>query len=120
MLKLQSIKIGVRIMLIKCAFKRLFWVISILTSLSACSTYPNKFRCGDAKGLGCTMLRDVDAQIDSGQIEEAYKDKKECRGGICKRVPFSGELLRRSSQNKATLIQERELQEESSESHVYF
>ena len=58
-------------------------------SISSCSTYPNRFKCGDAKGLGCTMLHEVDAQIDSGQIEEAYKVKsktkdKKCKsGGVC-------------------------------------
>ncbi len=52
--------------------------------ISACSTYPNKFKCGDARGLGCTMLREVDMQIDSGKIEEAYKDKKKCYSNICK------------------------------------
>lgn len=51
--------------------------------VSACSTYPSKFKCGDARGLGCTMLREVDRQIDSGKIEEAYKDKKKCRGSNC-------------------------------------
>lgn len=107
-------------MLVKFRVKKLFWVVIILTSLSACSTYPNKFRCGDAKGLGCTMLRDVDTQIDSGQIEEVYKDKTECRGGICKRTTFSGEQLRKSFQNKANLIQERELKDELSDSYVNF
>ena len=58
-------------------------------SIASCSTYPSRFKCGDAKGLGCTMLHEVDAQIDSGQIEEAYKIKsktkdKKCKsGGLC-------------------------------------
>lgn len=54
-----------------------------LLTLTACSTYPNKFKCGDAKGLGCTMLREVDTQIRSGKIDEAYKLKKKCSGGNC-------------------------------------
>lgn len=59
-------------------------IIMLLASLSiiSCSTYPNKFKCGDARGLGCTMLHEVDKQIDSGQIREAYQDKK-CRGKNC-------------------------------------
>lgn len=63
-------------------------VILMLLPIAGCSTYPNRFKCGDAKGLGCTMLHEVDMQIDSGQIEEAYKDKsnskrKNCRGKYC-------------------------------------
>ncbi len=62
---------------------RAITLLLAMFSMSACSTYPNKFKCGDAKGLGCTMLREVDRQIDSGKIEEAYKDKKKCRGNTC-------------------------------------
>ena len=65
--------------------KRTHAIVLLIVSLSfvSCSTYPNKFKCGDAKGLGCTMLREVDKQIDSGKIAEAYKDKKKCRGNKC-------------------------------------
>ena len=64
-------------------------LLLIAFGVSGCSTYPNRFKCGDAKGLGCTMLHEVDAQIDSGQIEEAYKVKsknkdRKCKsGGVC-------------------------------------
>jgi len=59
-------------------------IIFILLGLSGCSTYPTKFKCGDARGVGCTMLSEIDRQITSGQIEEAYKDnKKRCRGRNC-------------------------------------
>lgn len=51
--------------------------------ISGCSTYPSKFKCGNAKGVGCTMLSEIDRQITSGQIEEAYKDKRRCRGRKC-------------------------------------
>ena len=97
----------------------LTWVI--VASLSGCSTYPNKFKCGDAKGLGCTMLREVDTQIDSGRIEEAYKTKKECRGDTCKSstVP-SQELLQRSPKNKATLNKESEPEGNTSDANLYF
>lgn len=60
-------------------------IICTLITMSGCSTYPSKFRCGDAKGLGCTMLSEIDKQITSGAIEEAYKDnKKTCRGRNCR------------------------------------
>lgn len=65
----------------------------ILSSiLSSCAVYPNKFKCSDAKGSPCTMLRDIDRKIDSGEIEEAYKEKQsnqnkqnkqKCSGGFC-------------------------------------
>lgn len=58
-------------------------IIFTLISLVGCSTYPTKFKCGDARGVGCTMLSEIDRQITSGQIEEAYKDKKRCRGRNC-------------------------------------
>jgi hypothetical protein len=69
-------------------------IVLLLTvfSMSACSTYPSKFKCGDAKGLGCTMLAEVDKQIDSGKIAEAYKDKKKCRGNKCSSLEGEGEL----------------------------
>lgn len=60
-------------------------IICTLLTMSGCSTYPSKFRCGDAKGLGCTMLSEIDKKITSGEIEEAYKDKKKtCRGRNCR------------------------------------
>lgn len=51
--------------------------------ITGCSTYPSKFRCGEAKGLGCTMLSVIDKQIDSGQIEEAYVDEAIYKDNIC-------------------------------------
>lgn len=58
-------------------------VLFSMVCISSCSTYPSKFKCGNAKGLGCTMLSEIDRQITSGQIEEAYKDKRRCRGRKC-------------------------------------
>ena len=82
-------------------------IILVLASISivSCSTYPNKFKCGDAKGLGCTMLRDVDTQIDSGQIEEAYKKNNKCRGRSCfTKTPNSEQsLLKPALMNKAPI-----------------
>ena len=82
--------------------------IIVLLSLSACSTYPAKFKCGDARGLGCTMLHEVDKQIDSGQIEEAYKDKnkdKKCRGKTCS-FRSDSEILKLKQQDKAVTYED--------------
>ena len=43
-------------------------LILIALSVASCSTYPNKFKCDDARGLGCTMLHEVDKKIDSGKF----------------------------------------------------
>ena len=85
-------------------------IIMLLASftITSCSTYPNKFKCGDARGLGCTMLHEVDKQIDSGQIEEAYKDKnkdKKCRGKTCS-SKSTVEILKLKQQNKAVNYQD--------------
>jgi hypothetical protein len=65
-------------------------------SVASCSTYPSKFKCGDAKGLGCTMLREVDKQIDSGKIAEAYNDKKRCSGSNCSSLEGEAQLSLKS------------------------
>ena len=85
--------------------KILLAIFYALIGLSGCSTYPNKFKCGDAKGLGCMMLRDVDTQIDSGQIEEAYKKNNKCRGRSCfSKTPNSEQsLLKPALRNKAPI-----------------
>jgi hypothetical protein len=91
--------------------------------LSGCSTYPNKFKCGDAKGLGCTMLRDVDVQIDSGQIEEAYKKNNKCRGTGCNANALNQEqgLLRLAPKNRAqTYDVEPEISISEDETGLYF
>ena len=62
-------------------------------SISACSTYPSKFKCGDAKGLGCTMLAEVDKQIDSGKITEIYQDKAKCKGKNCGSIESQDHLV---------------------------
>ena len=56
---------------------RVSMIVISLLGLTGCASYPNQFKCGDAKGLGCTMLREVDIQIDSGQVEQVYQGK--CR-----------------------------------------
>lgn len=59
------------------------YLMTILLLLSGCSAYSGKFACGDSKGANCVMLSEVDKRIDSGEIEENYKDKR-CSGGRCK------------------------------------
>jgi hypothetical protein len=91
-------------------------------SLTGCSTYPSKFKCGDTRGLGCTMLRDVDTQIDSGKIEEAYSTKKKCRGGACHDDSSisSRELLQEAPKNKATLNHPDEMDISDDLNNIYF
>ena len=91
--------------------KTFFVMIFALIWLFACSAYPNRFKCGDAKGLSCKMLRDVDRQIDSGQIQETYKVKKRCSRGRCltKSLSEDEELMQALPQNKATVhLREKE------------
>jgi hypothetical protein len=98
-------------------------ILFALIGLSGCSTYPNKFKCGDAKGLGCTMLRDVDNQIDSGQIEEAYKKSKKCRGRSCSaKVPSSDQsLLKPAPKSKAQTYDIEEVNDIiDKENNLYF
>lgn len=76
-------------------------LVAILISLAGCSTYPNKFKCGDARGLGCTMLSEVDKQIDSGKIEQIYKEKK-CKRGHCNSLSDQDALVV-SKKDKASL-----------------
>ena len=88
----------------------------LLLSLTACSTYPNKFKCGDAKGLGCTMLSEIDRQIDSGEIERAYQEKqdKKCRGKKCN-TRVTTESLQSSHRDQGIY------QQEASDDHkLYF
>jgi len=51
--------------------------------LSSCAVYSTGFTCPDSKGAKCVMLSQVDAMVDSGEIETVYADKK-CKGGKCK------------------------------------
>ena len=80
-------------------------LILALFSISSCSTYPNKFKCGDARGLGCTMLHEVDKQIDSGQITEVYKDKK-CRGKKCSSKTIDEGLILKKRDKAKSYIEE--------------
>lgn len=74
--------------------KNLIVIILAIFSVSACSTYPSKFKCGEAKGLGCHRLSDIDKQITSGEIEQVYLDKnsKKCRGLFCKKSSADSDL----------------------------
>ena len=68
------------------AVKRILQLVTILLLpilLSSCAVYSTGFTCPDSKGAKCVMLSQVDAMVDSGEIETVYADKK-CKGGICK------------------------------------
>ncbi len=62
--------------------KKFYVSLLSLLLLTSCSTYSGKFACGDSKGANCVMLSEVDKRIDSGEIEEVYKEKK-CKEGKC-------------------------------------
>lgn len=105
--------------------KRLSQTIIMLLasfSITSCSTYPNKFKCGDARGLGCTMLHEVDKQIDSGQIEEAYKDKnkdKKCRGKTCS-SQITTEILKVKKQDRAVIEQDEPEESLNDDHNLHF
>ncbi len=63
--------------------KRLWSMFLIAVSMSGCSTYSSHFGCPDARGLNCTPVSIVNAQIDSGRIESVANKKKRCKGGKC-------------------------------------
>jgi hypothetical protein len=52
--------------------------------LTSCATYKSGFTCGDARGVPCTMMEQVDQLISSGEIESYTARKKNCRGRSCK------------------------------------
>lgn len=58
-------------------------MLLIAVSMSGCSTYSSHFGCPDARGLNCTPVSIVNAQIDSGRIESVANQKKRCKGGKC-------------------------------------
>ena len=93
-------------------------ILLIPFSIISCSTYPTKFKCDDARGLGCTMLHEVDKQIDSGQIAEAYK-KKKCSGNKCKKEPLDdGLILKR--EDKAARYEDEGVTPLSDGKNIYF
>ncbi len=84
-------------------FKPLMSLVALLL-LTSCSTYSGKFACGDSRGANCVMLSEVDKRIDSGEIEEVYKDKK-CSGGKCKaKAKEEAEPSLKSNQSHTALI----------------
>lgn len=93
-------------------------LLILLVVMGGCSTYPNKFKCDDARGLGCTMLSEVDKQIDSGQIAEAYK-KKKCSGDKCKNELLDdGLILKR--EDKAVRYEDEDITPLSDGKNIYF
>lgn len=87
-------------------------------SITSCSTYPNKFKCDDARGLGCTMLSAVDKQIDSGEIKEAYK-KKKCKGSSCPSETLNEGLILKT-EDKAVKYEDEQITPVSDGEHIYF
>lgn len=88
---------------------KLWVILLIFFSLSGCSSYPSKFKCPDAKGLGCTMLSSVDKQINSGEIKGVYRAKIACGGKHCPISKYS-ELedkpkFKRKQKQKVKLIE---------------
>ena len=113
---ISNIKIMKNNMSITVKTIRAITLLLAIFSMSACSTYPNKFKCGDAKGLGCTMLAEVDRQIDNGKIEEVYQDKK-CKRGHCK---TSNTNLALNNKDVATLYEETFEEPETNDNNLYF
>lgn len=83
-------------------------LLLISFNLVSCSTYPSKFKCGDAKGLGCTMLAEVDKQIDSGKIAEVYQDKAKCKGKNCSSIESQDHLVLKHKES-AKYLSEQEI-----------
>jgi len=93
-------------------------LLILLVIMGGCSTYPNKFKCDDARGLGCTMLNEVDKQIDSGEIKEAYK-KKKCKGRNCKNESLDEGLILKT-EDKALKYEDEQITPPLDEQTIYF
>ncbi|MEM6338603.1 MAG: hypothetical protein AAF673_01595 [Pseudomonadota bacterium] len=63
--------------------KKVILLVWICSSLASCAIYSSGFNCSDSRGARCMMLSDVDALVDSGEIETIYQNKK-CKKGKCK------------------------------------
>lgn len=50
--------------------------ISLVMSLTACSTYKTSFNCGEAQGAYCRSMDHVDQMINSGEIERFNEQRK--------------------------------------------
>lgn len=57
----------------------LLMIISLLVTLSACSTYKSSFNCGDAQGAYCVSMDWVDQMIKSGEIERFNEQQRNKR-----------------------------------------
>jgi hypothetical protein len=102
-------------------FRTLITILFAAIGLSGCSTYSNKFKGDPAKGLWSTMVRDVDIQIDSGQIEEIYKNNNKRRGKAYPAVPSDQSLLKLAPKNKAPIYDiESEVDIIDKENNLYF
>ena len=61
-------------------------MVLLLIIQTACSNYSSKFECGVSRGVNCMMLRNIDNQIDSGEIERSYNNTAsttKCSGKRC-------------------------------------
>jgi hypothetical protein len=63
--------------------KFIFIILILPMLLSSCSIYSAGFNCPDSKGARCMMLSEVDKQVDSGEIETVYLNRK-CCGNSCR------------------------------------
>lgn len=106
------------------SFKRIVVFSLLALHLNACSTYPSKFRCPETKGLGCTMLSEIDRKIDNGEIEEIYGGCcHECRGGKnrkCKKGKCNYPKVKSSNWHKVKKNNDQELDEYEDQDYWYF
>lgn len=100
-------------MLAKNLFLKLFVLIVVLSQLCSCSTYPSQFKCGDAKGFGCLMLREIDIKIDSGEIELPYvkaTNNKKCKNCISNIISTSTGYLEEDINDNVEFDRKRKVQ----------
>lgn len=95
-------------------------IVTILLLISGCSTYSNKWKCSDARGLHCKMLSEVDEQINSGEIELVYGDA--CKTKLCveklsllKRQKISAKKYIVETENDSIFLENDQLSEQGKE-----
>ena len=50
--------------------------ITLLMSVSSCSTYKSSFTCGNARGVECASMDRVDYMIQNGEIERFNEERQ--------------------------------------------
>ena len=75
-------------------------IIMLLASftITSCSTYPSKFKCGDARGLGCTCFMRLISKLIRDKSRKLIKIKIKIKNAAVKLVLLK-ELPRFSKQN---------------------